>query len=365
MAHPLSRRSWLTAAAATAARPQSSAPGAQPLLRLPKRIRIALLGVEGHAGEILKPLDRLPDVELVAIYDPDPKAIAGIIARNPRAAGARPYSDWREMLDREKLDLVGIAGSNAERAPAILACAGRKLNIVAEKPLAIEMADLQEIEKAVAQYGVRLTMLLPMRFSAPYLAMKQIVASGEIGEVAQIGAQKSYKLGPRAEWMRHRNTFGGTIPYIGVHMVDLMRWASGRELVEASSFQSRIGYPEMLDMENTTATLFRLDNGGVATLRMDYLRPMSAPTHGDDRLRIAGAKGIVEHTAEEGLTLITKDQKPHRITDLPPSRSLFADFLSSVYLSTPSGLELHEVYRVNRIVLLAREAAERHQIVTI
>lgn len=253
----ITRRSWLNAAAATSARPQSAVPSSEPLLRLPHKIRMALLGVEGHVSEVLSPLDRLPDVELTAIYDPDPKAIAAIVAHNPRAANARAYSGWRSMLDRERLDLAVIAGSNAERAPAILACAERNLHIVSEKPLAIEMADLQKIEESVAQHKIRLTMLLPMRFSPPYRGMKQIVDSGAIGEVAQISAQKSYKLGPRPEWMRHRATFGGTIPYIGVHMVDLMRWVSGRELVEAASFQTRIGYPEMLDMENTTATLFR------------------------------------------------------------------------------------------------------------
>ena len=40
-----------------------------------------------------------------------------------------------------------------------------------------------------------------MRLSAPYLAMKQIVESGEIGEIGQIDAQKSYKLGDRPAWM--------------------------------------------------------------------------------------------------------------------------------------------------------------------
>ena len=84
-----------------------------------------------------------------------------------------------------------------------------------------------------------------------------------------MGAQKSYKLGERADWMRHRSTYGGTIPYIAVHMVDLMRWTSGRELVETVSLQkSWTGNLKLQDMENVTATIFRLDNGGIAALRM-------------------------------------------------------------------------------------------------
>src|SRR5207237_7755236 len=142
-------------------------------------------------------------------------------------------------------------------------------HVVAEKPLAITLGDLARIKKAVAQSGIRLSMLISMRFEGAFRAMKQIVDSGEIGEVAQISAQKSYKLGERAEWMRHRDTFGGTIPYIAVHMVDLMRFTSGREMTEAVSFQSRIGNPEMGDMENTTATILRLDNSVTAGLHLD------------------------------------------------------------------------------------------------
>ena len=178
-----------------------------------------------------------------------------------------------------------------------------------------------------------------------------------------MGAQKSYKLGERQAWMRDRRTFGGTIPYIAVHMVDLMRWTSGRELVETVAFQSRVGFPELGDMENTTATLFRLDNRGTAALRMDYLRPETAPTHGDDRLRLAGTRGVLEYQAATGLTLVTAKEKPRVITELPPAQSLFEDFLASVYLGRPAALDLKDIYRVNEIVLAARESAEQGRVV--
>src|SRR5438552_9010621 len=167
-------------------------------------------------------------------------------------------------------------------------------------------------------------MLLPMRFSPPYLAMKQVVESGEIGAIAQIDAQKSYKLGERSPWMLNRSSYGGSIPYIGVHMVDLMRWTSGREFVEAVSLQTHIGYPEYGQMENTTGTLFRLDNGGVAVLHMDYLRPQTAVTHGDDRLRLAGTGGVVEYQEATGVTVITGTENGRTITELPKARSLCA-----------------------------------------
>ena len=109
--------------------------------------------------------------------------------------------------------------------------------------------------------------------------MKQIVESGELGEIAQIDAQKSYVLGDdRPGWMLHRSSFSGTIPYIGIHLVDLMRFTSRRELVRVSAFQAHIGQPAAGDMENTAVTIFQLDNGGTAQMHFDYLRPATAST---------------------------------------------------------------------------------------
>ena len=354
----LSRRAWMAGAAL------ASQAKAQETVRLPRKVRLAIIGLEGHTGEVLDPMDRLPDLELAAVSDPNPSLLEGF-ARNRHAKSARPYHDWRELLDREKLDMAAICGANGERAGIILECAKRKLNIVAEKPLAITAPDLDRVKTAVAANGIRLTMLISMRFEGVYRALKHIVDSGEIGEVAQIAAQKSYKLGDRAEWMRSRATFGGTIPYIAVHMVDLMRWTSGREWIETVSFQGRVGYPHLRDMENTTATLFRLDNGGTAALHMDYLRPDTAPTWGDDRLRLAGTRGVAEYQASTGVTLITDKQAPRQIRDLLPDGSLFIDFLRSVYLSEPVGLELKDIYRVNELVLAARDAADRNTILRV
>jgi predicted dehydrogenase len=305
-------------------------------------------------------MDRLPDVEIVALQDSAPETMAHFAKRH--AAKARQYRDWRELLDRERLDMVGTCGTNGARAEIVLECAKRKLHVIAEKPLAINVADMEKIKKAVADSGVRLTMLIPMRFEPEYRALKQIVDSGEIGEIAQISAQKSYKLGERAEWMRHRATYGGTIPYIAVHMVDLMRWSSGREFLEVISFQGRVGHPELRDMENTTASIFRLDNGGTAALHMDYLRPDTAPGWGDDRLRLAGTHGVAEYMAATGVTLVTGKKQPQQIRELPARRSLFVDFLESVYLGRRAGLSLEDIYRVNDIVLAARDSADAHRI---
>ena len=354
------RRALVTGAAGTALAAQARS----PLVRLPGKVRVALLGLDGHTGEILGPLPALPDVELVAVSDPDGNRL-GRFQKRDGFASIRTYTDYLRMLDEEDLHMVGVCNPNGSRAAAILACLERKLHVAAEKPLALTAEDLGRIKRAVETSGMRLTTLLPMRFSPPYLAMKQIVDSDRIGEVAQIAAQKSYRAGKRPAWMRNRSCFGGTIPWIGIHMIDLMLFTSGRKFTEAYSLASHIAYPQLGDMENVTATVFGLDNGGAATLRMDYLRPETAATHGDDRLRLAGTRGVVEYQRSTGVTLMTSDSPMETVTDLPASGSLFADFLDSVYNGAPSALTLEEVYRANEVTLAAHQAAVEHRIVNL
>jgi predicted dehydrogenase len=332
-------------------------------LKLPSRIRVAIVGLDGHPGEITKPLNEVPDLDIVGIAGAEAGDVRRFTRRNPRLADVQRFDDYRRMLDTLKPDVVAVCNNNGERAAAIVEAANRKLNVIAEKPLALNRADLARVRTAVESHGVHLGMLLPMRYESSYAALRDIVRSGEIGDVIQISAQKSYQLGKREEWYKHRATYGSTILWIGIHMFDLMRFTSGRDMTEASSFMGRVGFPGYGDMETTTATAFRLDNGGTATLHMDYCLPASAPAHGDDRLRLSGTKGVAEYMAATGTTLATTTKKPHRIDTLPPEGSVFRDYLAHVYGGAPATLTTDEIYSVCEITIAANEAAVERRIV--
>ena len=331
---------------------------------MPRKIRLGIIGLVpgAHSGDILSPLNRLPDVEVVAIAEPQTELIERA-KKNPRLAGAKAYSDPRRMLDAEKLDVVGVCNTQGERAGAVIECAQRKINVIAEKPLAITREQQERVRKTVESTGVKLGMLLPMRYSAPYKALHQIVSSGEIGDVIQISSQKSYKLGQRPDWFKKQETYGSTILWIGIHMIDLMRFASGRKYTHATSFMGRTGFPDLGDMETTTSTSFRLDNGGTATLHMDYCMPETNPTHGDDRMRLAGTKGVVEYMAATGVTLITSSKKPAKLEKLPEGGTLFVDYLEYAFNGKPATLTHEEIFAACDATLAAHEAAVKGKVV--
>ena len=332
--HPVSRRTLLAGvtAAVTAAR----------ALDLPQSVRVLVIGTEGHTGEVTGPAKLHREIQILETV-PSGK-------------------DYRPRLDALKPDVVAVCTHDGARAAAILACIERRLPFIAEKPFAMRLDDLARIRQGVEQHQLKMTIMLPLRFTPHFQALRQIVASGEIGEVAQIEGQKSYKQGEPG-WKDHAESFSGIIPWVGIHMLDLMRWTSGREFVEAASFQSRLAHPEIGVRENTAAALFRLDNGGVATLRMDYLRPNTAPTHEDDRLRLAGTKGVAEYQASTGVTVIPAVGAPRRVDPLPAARHLFVEFLRHLYQGAPEPISRADIFRTNEIVLKTRDAANSSRVI--
>jgi len=186
--------------------------------------------------------------------------------------------------------------------------------------------------------------------------MREAVKQGLIGEVTQGGGQKSYRLGERPAWQKTRETFSGIIPFIGIHIMDLCRWATGREFAEVMAYAANVGHPEMGDLEDTACLIVRLDNGGSAAFRLDYCRPAAAPSHGDDRLRVAGSRGVIE-AMDEKVTLITHDAGPRELP-LPPSVNFFAEYVEALRSDREPFIPFADCVGITEVVLRARESAE-------
>lgn len=328
-------------------------------------LNIGFVGLNGHYGAVLGGIPDIQGVRLAAVATNDKGALDR--ARGFAVADSETgfYLDYREMLDKEKLDIVTVCLSDGERTQVLLDCAQAGANIISEKPLAMNFQELSAIRKAISDNGIQLSMLLTMRFEGAYLAVKEIVDSGKIGEIIQMASQKSYKLGERPEWMKSRNSFSGIIPFIGIHSIDLLRWASGHEFVEVSAFQSNVAHPEIGNMEDNATVALQMDNGGTAAVRLDYLRPPSAPTHGDATLRLAGSRGIVEVTNDSrDVTLITTDRGPEPVT-IPPSKSFLGDFLDGLEGKHEHMVPMEDAFRITEICLKAREAAETRKVLSL
>jgi predicted dehydrogenase len=320
-------------------------------------LNVGLAGLKGHQGVILAGIAELPDVRLAAVADDDASALEGVPRWPSSDDDTRCYTDYRQMLEEGDLDIVGVCGTDGERAETLIACAEAGVHILSEKPLTMTLEELEEVREAVDAARVRLSMLLTMRFEPAYRVLHEQIASGRIGEVCLASMQKSYRLGNRPEWQRDRMTFSGIVPFIGIHALDLIRWTTGRDFTAAMAFQSNCGHPDILDMEDNASVALKLDNGGSASLRLDYCRPAAAPTHGDDRLRVAGSQGVIESLAGGAdVTIITQDQGPETL-DLPEPQNQFVDYVSALKDDRAFGVPQKDCFRMTEIVLKIRDAA--------
>ncbi len=198
--------------------------------------------------------------------------------------------------------------------------------------------------------------MLSMRFEGIYRKAREIVSQGGIGEIVIAASQKSYKLGNRPEWMKNRGTYAGTIPYIGCHSLDLMRWITELEFIQGAAFQNTVGFPDLGCMENSASMILLASNGATISARLDYCRPWNVTGWGDDRLRIAGLEGILE-ILNNKITLMTNRKD---IVEIPPSESIsqFENFMAAIegreYLLIPA----NDCYRITEVVLKLRDAAD-------
>ena len=323
-------------------------------------LRVAFIGRSGHAYGALHALPKTDDAKLVAYATLPPEEPPDYFdAWTEKMGDAKGYASWREMIDAETPDLVQVSGAYYQNADAAAYAAERGCNVLIEKPIATSLEQLAALKAAVDKGGAKLTAMLGTRLSPPYRAAKKAIDDGAIGEPVLVSAQKSYKFGTsRPEWYGSREKYGGSIPWITIHMIDMINYLLCDPFASVSArhaiFESG---KQRAECEDVMAMLFALKNGGAATVNGDYLRPPGAESHGDDRIRVVGTTGIVEVLFDKA-TLI--DAEGAR--DLPldgPSDGIFLEFVRHLAHGTEHVLRPNDPFRSTEVSLKARESADK------
>lgn len=351
-------------AAAVAVGGVSTADAEQPAVKAAgKELRVAQIGVQGHFGDVVSGIPKLANCRLVAAARSWSEENMDRLRRSRVCTEQTPiYDDYVKMLDEIKPDMVAVFAPFARNGKVNVQAAKRGCHVFSEKPIAVSMADLDALRAARDKMKIHVTAMLPMRSFSVFAAAHDAVKRGLIGEPVLVSAQKSYKWGARRQWYyKERETYGGTIPWVAIHAIDFIRYVSGLEFARVTAHQavkSDRGYP---GCEDCGALLFEMTNGGQGTLTFDYFRPNKAASHGDDRLRVVGTKGIVElrQTDKEFCELVTNDAAPKQLP-LPDSRkNVFVDFVDSIREGKPHMLSPEDPFRAAEVAIKARQSADK------
>ena len=286
-------------------------------------IRLCIAGTSGHYESVLEAIDANPGrYELVGFIPSDASVDA---VEHERLFGILPhFENYEEMLNEASPDIVVVCSYNHLHAEMAIKALERDINVYCEKPLTINLEDYYALEAAYKASKAKVGAMLECRFSPDFYSAYTAVKNGAVGKVRMLDARKSYKLGTRPWHYHKRKTYGSTICWVGIHLIDLLYWISGERFTDVFARHSALDNFGHGELESTATASFSMTGGVLASMTCDYYRPGGAPTHGDDRIRIVGTQGIIE-VMNDKCTLI--DLNGQRDLPCTSPHNCFEDFV--------------------------------------
>lgn len=179
--------------------------------------RVAVIGYGGMGGWHTRYLIKSDVCELAGIYDIKPER-----CELARENGIYVYESLDALLADKSVELVTIAVPNELHKPLAIQCMAAGKNVISEKPVTVSSADLQEMIDASHSYNRLFTAHQNRRWDCDYLMMKQVYASGELGEVTSVESRIHGSRGIPGDWRGKKEHGGGMILDWGVHLIDQM-----------------------------------------------------------------------------------------------------------------------------------------------
>ena len=252
----------------------------------PPKIGVGVIGT-GRIGKLhIEHLSQnIPDAELIVICSLDTET-AEIFAEQfniPKAT-----SDYPTLLTDSQIDAVLVASSTNTHVEICQAAAKAGKHIFCEKPIALDLGQIDETLAIVEKAGVKFQVGFNRRFDANFMRVHEAVASGEIGEPHILRITSRDPAPPPIEYVK---VSGGIFLDMTIHDFDMARYLIRDEVVEVYAVggvrvDPKIG--EVGDIDTAIVTL-RFQNGVLATI--DNSR--EAVYGYDQRVEVFGSKGMV------------------------------------------------------------------------
>lgn len=324
-------------------------------------MNIAIIGNTGHLNYLFEDLHKLPECNIVAACAAGGMQPVWTLSALQKLKKPTPelFPDYRTMLDLVKVDIAVIGGPFEERAAMCKYCLERNIAVFTEKPCAITLEELSELKSVAAKHNGILYGMMGIRFEAPFYTAFRIIDSGILGAIKLIYTRKSYKIGERPEYFFHRASYGGTIPWVGIHAVDWIACCKAGNFVRVYALQ-HYGEKSRGTLETAAHCVFTLDSGAIASADIDYMRPAGASSHGDDRLRAVGENGVIE-IAQGKVELITADGSIFPELE-SPELGCFGQLVRDLQTQSSNlAYETALTFKVTEAVLTAQLSADKNR----
>lgn len=244
-------------------------------------ITVGLAGTGRIGASHAESLKSLPGVAAVLVADAD--------AERARATADKLEIDFAadvETLLAADIDALVVTTATDSHPALITAAVDRGIPVFCEKPIAADILGTLAVVERVRDSRVPVQIGFQRRFDAGYRAARAAVASGELGWIHTLRATTLDPAPPPAEYIPRS---GGLYRDCGVHDFDIIRWVTGREVVEVYTTGGNRGEQFFADAGDidTAAVILRLDDGALATVSLTRYNGAGY----DVRLEVLGSLG--------------------------------------------------------------------------
>lgn len=242
------------------------------------------LGFMGHRYATF--INGIEGLRVAGVCDVDPQRTEQTSAEFKAAA----YADAAALTNAPDVDAVLICTPEDRHLEAALAAIAAGKPLLIEKPIAHSLETARAIASAAEERGVPLLVAHLLRFEPRWVAARQRLDAGAIGEVVSITTRRIGNILDQ-QVLRGRTT----IPlYYGVHDLDVMRWYAGAEARTISATRNRgalqaAGY----DIDDVYTAVLTFTNGVLGTAELGWHVPASAVASRTSGVTITGTRGAI------------------------------------------------------------------------
>nr|WP_298877907.1 Gfo/Idh/MocA family oxidoreductase [uncultured Mogibacterium sp.] len=211
------------------------------------------------------------NLEIVAVCDIVPEKMEEILAKHNLAddKSIKRYTDYKQMLEENELELVSIATESGKHAAIALDAIDAGVSVIIEKPMAMNIADAEEIIKRADEKNVKVSACHQNRFNVAIQEVRKAIEGDRFGKLshASINVRWNRNKGyyDQAPWRGTWEEDGGCLMNQCIHGIDLLRWMMGDEVVEVYG-ATRQQFHDYLEAEDVGVAVVKFKNGAIGTI---------------------------------------------------------------------------------------------------
>lgn len=239
--------------------------------------RAALIGCGDVSVVHLDAIEAIEDIELVAVCDSDPVALAAAVAR----WNVPGFADHRQLVEEMQPDVVHICTPHHQHANVAVDCLAAGVHVVLEKPLAHTIADGDRVIEAAERGPAKIAVCFQNRYNATSQAVRSLLDSAEIGKIlggsATVMWQRSadyYRAKPwRGRW---ETSGGGLLINQAIHTLDLLQWFLGGVSMVRGQVATHL-LADTIEVEDTAELVLSHDSGARSVLYATLANSANSP----------------------------------------------------------------------------------------